>query len=91
MRKIEMEFEHKKVQEEVITPFPKNNEDNKDTLQQKPHIIQKEMKGEISGNKENEGKKGQNYPQDSAGEYKISGEISGENKSLLLILIILRY
>ena len=49
------------------------------------------MKGEIPGNKENEGKKGQNYPQDSAGEYKISGEISGENKSLLLILIILRY
>ena len=58
------------------------------------------MKGEIPGNKENEGKKGQNYPQDniygsyffsSTGEYKISGEISGENKSQLLILIILRY
>ena len=42
MRKIEMEFEHKKVQEEVIKPFPKNKEDNKDTLQQKPHIIQKD-------------------------------------------------
>ena len=97
MGKIEMEVEPKKEQEEIIKPFPKNNEDNninsyksiEDTLKQKPATIQNEMKGEIPGNKEIEGKKGQNpkYNIDGSniysngGEYEISGEISGDIKS----------
>ena len=97
MGKIEMEVEPKKEQEEVIKQFPIYNEDNninsdksiKDSLKQKPDTIQNEMKGEIPGNKEKEGKKGQN-PKDNiygsiidsiGGEYELSGEISGDIKS----------